>query len=183
MAEDKGATATASRVTLGQVWAASEDREIVQLVTFMLAEEEYGFQIEQVQEIIRMRNVKITTIPNAPGFVEGVINLRGRMIPVVDLRMRFGMPSEERGRANRIVVINVEERTVGCVVDEVVEVIRVPRDTVEELPDLAVSIESDFIEGVARVEDRMVIVLDIKRMFSNDEQQSMESLADDAAEQ
>jgi purine-binding chemotaxis protein CheW len=153
------------------------EEEPLQLVTLGLADEEYGIPIKAVQEIIRIRNIKITAIPNAPRFIEGVINLRGRMIPIVDLRTRFGMETAERDRANRIVVINVGERTIGVVVDSVIEVVRVLRSEIEELPDLAVGVDSDYIQGVCRVGDRMVIVLDIGEMFSADENSSIDELA------
>jgi purine-binding chemotaxis protein CheW len=148
----------------------------MQLVTLNLGEEEYGLPIGSVQEIIRMRNVKITAIPNAPGFIEGVINLRGRMIPVVDLRTKFGMEQQERGRSNRIVVTNIDERIIGLVVDAVVEVVRVARDELEVLPDLVTGVGADYIKGVTRIDERMIIVLDIDRMFSTTETESIDEI-------
>jgi len=161
--------------------AQSARDETIQLVTFLLADEEYAFRIVDVQEIIRMRNLRITAIPNAPRFVEGVINLRGRMIPVVDLRSRFGMTADERGRTNRVVVLNVSDRTVGAVVDAVVEVIRVTEASIECLPDLVASIDGGFIQGIARVDERMVIALDIHAMFNTDETESIDKLAGEAS--
>jgi purine-binding chemotaxis protein CheW len=150
--------------------------DLMQLVTLILGEEEYGLPIASVQEIIRMRNVKITAIPNAPGFIEGVINLRGRMIPVVDLRTKFGMEQQERGRSNRIVVTNIDERTIGLVVDAVVEVVRVARDELEVLPDLVTGVGADYIKGVTRIDERMIIVLDIDSMFSSTETDSIDEI-------
>lgn len=147
--------------------------ETAQLVTFMLAGEEYGLPITDVQEIIRMRNLRVTAIPNAPAFVEGVINLRGRMVPVVDLRTRFGLGAEDRGRTNRIVVLSLPSRTVGVVVDAVVEVVRVPVSAIEQLPDLVAGVDAGFIQGVTRVGERMVIALETERMFSEDEEASL----------
>ncbi len=157
--------------------AQAESDETIQLVTFMLADEEYGFRIVDVQEIIRMRNVRITEIPNAPRFVLGVINLRGRMIAVVDLRTRFGLPAQDKGRTSRIVVLNAGDRTVGTIVDAVVEVVRVPSSSIETLPDLVTTVDSDFIQGITRVDERMIVALDIREMFSSAEHESMGNLA------
>jgi purine-binding chemotaxis protein CheW len=164
----------AQRSAEAVVATATEER--MQLVTFMLGEEEYGFPIMSVDEIIRMRNVNITHVPNAPDFVEGVINLRGRIIPVVDLRARFGMPAAERGRTNRIVVADADRRTVGAVVDEVVEVLTIASDGIEPVPDLAVKVGSDYVAGVTRVDDRMVLVLDMSRVFSSEEKACLDAV-------
>lgn len=157
---------------------AFSDVETMQLVTFLLGEDEYGFHIEHVQEIIRLRHVHITAIPNAPAFVEGVINLRGRLLPAVDLRKRFDRPTDMTGRAARIVIVNVSDRTVGLVVDAVLEVAKVGTLEVEQLPDLAAGVGSEFVEGVCRIDRGLVVVLDLNRMFSEEETGLMEDLAE-----
>ena len=108
---------------------AAHGEELLQLVSFNVAEEEYGLQILKVQEIIRMQG--LTRVPNSPPFVEGVINLRGKVIPVVALRKRFGLPPQAHGRQTRIVVAEVSGAIIGFVVDSVSEVLRIPSTAIE----------------------------------------------------
>jgi purine-binding chemotaxis protein CheW len=150
----------------------------VQLVTFMLGDEEYGLPIMQVQEILRLRELNVTKVPNAPEFVDGVINLRGRLVPIIDVRKRFRLAAVERDRANRICVVRVAGRTVGMLLDAVVEVITILPSSIEPLPDLATSIDAVFIVGVVRVDQRLVIVLEIDRMFTPEEQTQIAGMPD-----
>jgi purine-binding chemotaxis protein CheW len=175
----KSARAEVTEDVMGRAarFAANEHGETMQLVTFMLGDDEFGFHIEQVQEIIRLRLVHITAIPNSPEFVEGVVNLRGRLIPAVDLRKRFDLPSENRP-GSRIVVVAVDGRTLGLVVDSVVEVARVGVLEMEKLPELASGVGAEFVEGVCRVTRGLVVVLDLERMFSDEEADAMEDLAE-----
>lgn len=130
-----------------------------QLVVFELGEERYGLDIATVYEIIRHQPV--TAVPQAPPFVEGVINLRGRIIPVVDLRRRFGMPSGQVTRATRIVVCEAAGTRVGLVVDGVSEVLMAPIDAVEQTPEVASTDEADYLRGIAKLGERLVILLDL----------------------
>jgi purine-binding chemotaxis protein CheW len=156
--------------------------EGLQLVTLLLGGEEYGLPIMEVQEIIRMRNVRVTEIPNAPVFTEGVMNLRGRVVPVVDMHKRFNLPAEELGRSARIVIVTVDARTIGLVVDAVVEVVRVDEAGIEPLPDLAAGVDSEYVRGIVRVDERMVIVLDVQRVFSAEERRTLAGVAGDEGE-
>ena len=153
--------------------AASTD--LLQLVTFIVDGEEYGIDILKVQEIIRP--VAITRVPNAPAFVEGVINLRGRIVPIVDARKRFGLPIREATDATRIVVVELVDKTVGFMMDAVKEVIRVDRGTIEPPPDLAVGVDAEYIKGVAKLDDRLLILLDIEEVLSDAEQDALEAPA------
>lgn len=139
----------------------------LQLVSFVIDGEEFGIDILKVQEIIRP--VPITRVPKAPPFVEGVINLRGRIVPVIDARRRFGLPARAADDDSRIVVVELEDRTVGFVMDAVREVIRVDRSVIEPPPELAVGIDADYIRGVAKLDDRLVILLDVERVLADDE--------------
>lgn len=150
--------------------------DVRQLVTFMLDGEEYGFAIMQVQEVLRARFVHITPIPNAPNHVEGVMNLRGRVIPVVGLRRRFGMPEVERDRDSRVVVVEISGRAIGVSVDSVVEVTTIDASQIELLPELAATDRSEFIIGVSRAGARIVIVLDMDRVFSVEEKASLDDI-------
>jgi len=149
-----------------------KQEEMLQLVSFKLGDEEFGVDIMQVQEIIRMQ--EITSVPNAPEFVEGVINLRGRVIPIIDLRKRFGLEEKSHDKATRIIVVKVDDLTVGLVVDEVSEVLRIPADTVEPPPPIVAGVESEYIRGVGKLEDRLLILLDLSKTLSKEEKASLQ---------
>ncbi len=145
-----------------------QDAELMQLVTFSIGEEEFGVDILKVQEIIRM--MEITKVPRAPEFVEGVINLRGKVIPIIDLRRRFGLSSRDHDKHTRIIVIEINNMIVGFVVDSVSEVLRIPSSTVEPPPPVVSGLESEYISGVGKLEDRLLILLDLDRLLSSEEQ-------------
>lgn len=137
--------------------------EILQLVTFKLGNEEYAVDILKVQEINRM--VEITSIPNAPSYVEGVINLRGKVIPVINLRKKFGLDSKEMDSQSRIMVVDIGS-TVGLIVDSVSEVLRLSSDTIEPPPPMtAGNGSSEYIKGVGKLTDRLLILLDIEELL------------------
>ncbi|MDX9715089.1 MAG: chemotaxis protein CheW [Dissulfurispiraceae bacterium] len=137
--------------------------EILQLVTFTLGSEEYAVDILRVQEINRMK--EITRVPNSPAYVEGVVNLRGKVIPVVSLRMKFGLPEKENDEQARIMIMEIVGITMGLIVDSVSEVLRIPASIVEPPPPMATSISAEFIKGIAKLEDRLIILLDMDRLI------------------
>ncbi len=145
-----------------------QDAELMQLVTFSIGEEEFGVDILKVQEIIR--TMEITKVPRAPQFVEGVINLRGKVIPIIDLRRRFGLTTRSHDKHTRIIVIELSNMIVGFVVDSVSEVLRIPASTVEPPPPVVSGLESEYISGVGKLEDRLLIMLDLNRLLSGEEQ-------------
>ncbi len=142
-----------------------------QIVVLELAGEAYGVEIGRVEEIIRMQSV--TRIPNGPDFIEGVTNLRGRVIPVLDLRKRFGLPASEPTRRSRIVVGELGEHTVGLVVDAVSEVLLVGADAVEQPSTLVTSADSAFLRGVAKLDERLILLLDLSRILTRTEQDDL----------
>ena len=146
-----------------------------QLVVFQLAAELYGVEISRVHEIIRLQSV--TRVPRAPAFVEGVINLRGKVIPVVDLRRRFGLPMAEHTRSSRIVVLEIGDQVVGIIVDGVSEVLRVNTSTVEPPSPVVAGIDSEYLHGIAKLADRLVILLDLERVLARDERRALEGVA------
>jgi purine-binding chemotaxis protein CheW len=148
--------------------------ELLQLVSFNIGEEEFGVDILKVQEINRI--VEITKVPRSPEFVEGVINLRGKVIPIIDLRKRFQMELKQADKDTRIVVVNIENQVMGMVVDAVSEVLRLPKDTIEPPPEIAMSIDSEYIQGVAKLEDRLLIFLDLSKVFSEKERAVLSQL-------
>jgi purine-binding chemotaxis protein CheW len=147
--------------------------ETLQVVSFKLGAEEYGVDIDQVQEINRM--VSVTHVPRAPQFMEGVINLRGQLIPIIDLRTRFGMPRAEHTKNTRIVVTEIAGKRVGMVVDSVSEVLRVPTGQIEDAPEMLSGVDTEYIRGVGKVEDRLIILLDLARVISVAERRELES--------
>jgi purine-binding chemotaxis protein CheW len=153
--------------------------ETIQVVSFKLGSEEYGVDIAQVQEINRM--VAVTHVPRAPQFMEGVINLRGQLIPIIDLRARFGMPRAEHTKNTRIVVTEIGAKRVGMVVDSVSEVLRLPVEHIEPAPEMITGVETEYIRGVGKIEDRLIILLDLARIISGAEKRELES-ADAAPE-
>jgi len=140
--------------------------DLLQLVSFYLGGEEFAIEILAVQEIIRM--VDLTRVPNSPAFVEGVINLRGQVIPVIGLRRRFGMEPREHDKQTRIVVVEIRGAVVGFVVDAVSEVLRIPADTVEPPPRLAKS-DSEYVSGVGKLPNRLLLLLDVSRLLTDAE--------------
>jgi len=150
-----------------------QDAELLQLVTFSIGEEEFGVDILSVQEIIRMMD--ITKVPRAPDFVEGVINLRGKVIPIIDLRRRFGLVTRDHDKHTRIIVIEINNMIVGFVVDSVSEVLRIPASTVEPPPPVVSGLESEYISGVGKLEDRLLILLDLNKLLSGEERDMLGS--------
>ncbi|MGD9157455.1 MAG: chemotaxis protein CheW [Desulfobacteraceae bacterium] len=157
---------------------AIKDRE-GKYLTFTLAEEDYGIGILKVKEIIGM--MSITTVPQTPEFVKGVINLRGKVIPVVDLRLRFGMDRIEYDDRTCIVVVEIEGESstimIGIVVDSVSEVLNIKSDDIEDTPTFGTQLKTDYILGMAKTEGRVKILLDIDRVLSRREIQELEDAA------
>ena len=140
------------------------DGDLIQLVTFRIGEEEFGVDILAVQEIIRL--MQITMVPRAPAFIEGVINLRGKVIPVISMRTRFNMPSEHDSNT-RIVVMELGQKIVGFLVDGVSEVLRIPAGTVEDPPPVVAGIGSEYIRGIGKLDDRLLILLDLDNLLND----------------
>jgi purine-binding chemotaxis protein CheW len=141
--------------------------EELQLVIFRLAKEEYGLPITKVQEINRL--VPITKLPQTPSFMEGIINLRGRIIPVIDLRKRFSLPADEQSEDNRIIIVEVNGQTVGIIVDAVTEVVRLAGASVEPPPPTFI-LDAQYIHGVGKLDERLLILLDIDKILTSQEE-------------
>ena len=137
--------------------------EIHQLVSFHVGTEEFAIDILGVQEIIRM--VELTPVPNAPHYVEGVINLRGKVIPILDLRARFGLPAGDRTKETRIIVVDIAHTILGFIVDSVQEVLRLPEDLIEPPPTTGRGGSAEFHKGIGRVDGRILILLDMSQLL------------------
>ena len=140
---------------------------LIQIVSFKLGNEEFGVDILLVKEINRM--TQITKVPSSPDFVEGVINLRGKVIPVIDLRRRLNLERVEHDKGTRIIVVEIKNRTIGFIVDSVNEVLRVPADTFEAPPEMVSGIGSEFIRAVGKLEDRLLILIDLNKILLEEE--------------
>jgi len=145
-----------------------------QIVVFEVSSEEFGVNIAAVESIIKMQ--PITHMPQAPAFVEGVTNLRGKLLPVIDLRKQFGLPPKDTDNSSRIIVVSVDQTQVGMIVDGVSEVLTVSDEIVEPAPSIATTVDSAFITGIAKLDGRLVILLDLDRVLSNQEQADLSIL-------
>ena len=149
-------------------------------LTFSLANEEFGIGILKIREIIGM--MSITTVPQTPEFVKGVINLRGKVIPVIDLRLRFGMEMADYNERTCIIVVEIEAEkgnvTIGVVVDSVSEVLNIFAEDIEDTPSFGTNLQTDFILGMAKVEGSVKILLDIDRILTNEETAALKSAAE-----
>lgn len=140
-----------------------ESEELLQLVSFNIDNEEFGIDILKVEEIIRV--ISITKIPNAPDFIEGVINLRGKVIPIIDLRTRLNRIRKEHDNNTRVIVVEVSGITVGFIVDSVREVLRIPKNITEPPPSIVSGVNSEYITAIGKLEDRLLILLDLEKVL------------------
>lgn len=156
----------------------NDNTETREFLTFMLAGEEYGVDILRVQEIKGWDSV--TNIPNTPNYIRGVINLRGTIVPIIDMRLRFGLEPLEYGATTVVIVLKVEKdsetvRTMGVVVDAVSDVHDVPKNQIKASPDFGTTVDTEFVKGLATVGEKMVIVLDIDHMLNSNELESLDA--------
>ncbi len=164
--------------TINEALKTTEDRE-GKYLTFTLANEEYGIGILKIKEIIGM--MPITSVPQTPDFVKGVINLRGKVIPVTDLRRRFGMEEMEHDDRTCIIVVEIEGQNgdveVGIIVDSVSEVLNIKGEEIEDTPAFGTQLDTEYILGMAKVEGNLKILLDIDKIMSNKEMTLLENVA------
>lgn len=150
----------------------------LQIVGFRIGRETFGLPISMVREIVRVP--EITSVPNAPEYIEGVINLRGRIIPVVDLRKRFGEKVGVPSKKNRIVVVELETRLIGLLVNSASEVLRIPPSEIQAPQDVFQEGELNYITGVGKLKGRLVIMLDLSRILQRGELRHLDELAETA---
>ena len=148
--------------------------ELNQLISFKVGNEEYGLDILRVKEVIRIR--EITRLPKAPSFVKGIINLRGDVIPIIDLRDKFGLEHQEYTDMTRVIVVDVDEKLVGMVVDAASQVVRIPADQIDPPPPIVGGLSTEYIKGVGKIDERLVILLQIDRILSTEEKLELEKL-------
>jgi purine-binding chemotaxis protein CheW len=146
---------------------ASTSSEDQQLATFFLNDEEYALTVSAVQEIVAL--TAITRVPHLPDFIKGVINLRGTIIPVIDLKLKFGMPLPPYGNHSCVIVTEYSGRVFGIIVDTVSDILVIPPAEISPTPGFGVKVRTDFIMGMGRIDNRLVIILDIEKVLSDEE--------------
>jgi len=139
--------------------------EILQFVTFTLNNEEYAVDILSVQEINRI--TEITKVPNSEEYVEGVVNLRGKVIPIINLRTKFGFEEKPKDDSSRIIIMEIQNITNGLIVDAVSEVLRIPSSIIEPAPPMSSDETNQFIRGIAKLDNRLIILLDIDKLIGD----------------
>lgn len=143
------------------------DQEMSQFVTFLIANESYGVEVLSVKEILGM--TAITPVPNTLDFMKGVINLRGEVVPVVDMRRKFGLDAKEYDGFTVIIIVEVKKRLIGMIVDAVSDVADIPVNAIQSTPHFSAQIETDFIRGIGQVGENLIIILDVDRILTTDE--------------
>ena len=141
---------------------------LLQLVTFAVGSEKFGIDILHVEEIMKM--VQITRLPGSPDVIEGIINLRGKVIPVMDIRMKMHLPRKEYDSDTRIIVTETKGETVGMIVDSVAEVLRMPASLTEPPPDTISGIDSRFVISIGKLENKMLILIDVEQLMGSREE-------------
>ncbi|MFI5294956.1 MAG: chemotaxis protein CheW [Thermodesulfovibrionales bacterium] len=147
-----------------------------QVVRFMVGKESFGIDIGRVQEIVTVP--EITRVPDAPDFLEGIINLRGKIVSVIDLRKRLKINGAERHKKNRILVTEIEGKVVGLIVDEVSEVLRLNPDNIEPPPEMVNSVGAEYITGVGKLADRIILLLDLAKVLTTEETKLVNAVSD-----
>ncbi len=151
-----------------------------QIVVFRLHTEEFGVGITDVREIVKPRH--ITKLPHVDDYIEGVTNLRGEVIPVICLRKRFGIEAQEDTADTRIIILEVNDSMVGFIVDAVTETLRISENAIEPPPSSVAGLQADYLAGVGKFEDRLLILLEVDKILTSEEQIQLESLTiDDVA--
>ncbi len=150
----------------------------LQLVVFSIGKELYGVGIDAVHEIVKVPD--ITEVPDAPAFLQGVINLRGKIVPVVDLRKRMNLEGKEKTKSSRVLITENDGRLIGLLVDAVSEVLKVPPEAVEAPPEMISSVGVEYITGVAKVEGSLIILLNLKKVFSIEDMRKFGAVIDRA---
>lgn len=147
------------------------------LVTFRLGNGEYAIDIMQAKEIIKME--KITLIPNAPDFVEGVINLRGNIIPIIDLKKRFNLEEAQGDKNTGIIIVKIDDVDMGIIIDAISKVVSIPNEDIQPPPPVLSGIGQKYIKGVGKLENKLLVVLDLAKLFSGEDDDEETSLKDE----
>ncbi|HLS50986.1 MAG TPA: chemotaxis protein CheW [Burkholderiaceae bacterium] len=146
-------------------------------LVFTLADQEYGIDILKVQEIRGYDNQGVTRIANAPSFIQGVTNLRGTIVPIVDMRIKFNLPNVEYTPQTVVIILNLESRVVGVVVDGVSDVLMLSKEQISEAPQFGSAFSTEFLTGIGTIDERMIILVNIEKLMTSDEMALVENAA------
>lgn len=149
----------------------------VQLVVFTLGEQEYGIDVSAVNGILRAKKFKIQPIPGTAKVIEGMINLRGQVNYIFNLRTKFGLPKLEMSDESKFIMLNSSHSTIGCIVDEVTDIIKLDDENVQETPGFVNGVNANYITGIGKIDERMIIILDAEKILSVEEYASLDSVA------
>jgi len=152
----------------------STQGELRQFISFSVGDEEYGLELLRVKEVIRVR--EITWLPKAPSFVKGIINLRGDVIPIIDLRDKFGLEAKEATANTRVIVVEVDGKLMGMIVDSASQVVRIPADQIDPPPPVLGGFSQEFITGVGKMDDKLIILLNSDAILTAEERPQLGSL-------
>lgn len=145
-----------------------------QYVVFRLNQEEYGVEITKIREITEYK--KNTKVPNTPDFIDGIINLRGNIIPVIDLKRKFHLEQKEFDSSHRIIITQLLDKQVGFIVDDASQVLRIDEQNIDAAPDIILNVEQKFITGIGKVEEKIIIILDLEEILSEKEQTEFQEI-------
>ncbi len=159
-----------------QSTVSSEIMKLNKYLTFALGDEDYGLEILTVREIMGL--LEITSVPRMPEFVKGVINLRGKVIPVIDLRLKFGLDEIEATKETCIIVVDLTDMLMGIIVDRVSEVMDINDDMIEETPQFGVSVNTEFIKGIGKTKEKVIMILDIRKVLTGEELKTIATTGD-----
>ncbi|MDH5543084.1 MAG: chemotaxis protein CheW [Nitrospinota bacterium] len=164
-------------MVLDDIFDEDEDTQKDMYLTFQIQEEVYGIEIRYVTEIIGLQ--KITAVPDMPDFIKGMINLRGKVIPVMDVRTRFSLPFREYDNRSCIIVVNMSDNSAGLIVDRVREVVNIPESEIEPAPRMQKQRKSMYVQGMGKVGDEVKILLDVNKLLEEEELELVGSIAEE----
>jgi purine-binding chemotaxis protein CheW len=150
--------------------------DLLQLVSFHIGDAEFAVDILNIQGINRM--IEVTTVPNSPDYIDGIINLRGKVIPIVNLRRRLGMPEKEHDKNTRFIVVEVMQKVIGFIVDSVNEVLRINKSITEPPPEMVAGVDSKFITAIGKLEDRLLILINLEKILTTSEHEEIAEIAE-----
>ncbi|PUU94661.1 chemotaxis protein CheW [Halanaerobium sp.] len=162
-----------------QLKEVSQDKK--QYVIFYLADKKFGVNINQTKEILS--NTEMTFVPDSPDYISGIINLRGAVVPIVDLKLRLNISGERKNQEEKIIIVELEGLTAGMMVDDVKEIKPLTKENIVNLPDLARKVDSDYIEGVGRADrsDELLLLLDLKNVLNNHEIEELKNVESESS--
>lgn len=146
-----------------------EEKEENQYVIFRIEDQNYGIEIEHVHEIDRLKEVTVCPVPKAPEYVEGIINLRGEVVPVIDLRKKLELPVKETSRETRILIVKIENKTIGLIVDMVSTVVNVDTDEITATPEEIKDVNTRYFSGIVKINNKLILLLNINEVLSSEE--------------